>query len=736
LITIGNNEIVMEKKMRTNTKMVFTIALAVFALVPMSVFADGSEIFYIPKIEGIIVDGSGEDWSMQGFQVDFVASPDGRVLPPDDFDVSFRLGWEDRGLLLFVTIRDDVPVEHEDLSRLWRCDCVEVFVSQKVGATNRYQLVIASGADPKYNNTRSRLYDWRLDREKHHELSVQTASRAIEKGYAIEALFPWDNLNIKPNLGTELAFQLAANDYDGSEDSDNSLRVTWFPNVEPSSRYNFYRIKLSDVPSKALSCRADRRIQIGRCTITVRGPGNLAGDSVVIRNADTEFARDSLGIKNGRAYLQYIFDESIHKTAWPEAEIIVDGQTVAKFDELATLGHILEKYVHSLGGRAAIKKLTTRKVTGKLENDLPWNDPPVETFAFTGLAKTPYKWIAITQGFNGKEQSGFDGVTRWRATRDRIEHLGRGLIDAWLGFLLDPQGALYIQDYFPGMILKSKENLRGSTAYRIDTADTSLYFDVKTGLIIQIGSYWELQKYEEVDGVKFPFRIATSRKGGETFYAFENVQHNILIADKKLAIPDPSEVFADAFEGLEDTQVLTMLECQELTYTHEDMNVPIRDGRFLHDFILKKGYTRGLEIGTFTGYSTLWMGLAFQKTGGKIITIEIDEKYGRAAMDNFEKAGLEDIIDSRISDALEEIPRLEGTFDFVFIDAWKPDYIQYLKLLKGRVQPGGAIIAHNVTNYAQDMKDYLNAIKNDSDLETTFDTTSSEGMSISIVRKR
>ncbi len=722
--------------MRINAKIVFSLTISVFILFPMGVFADGSEIFHIPKIEGILIDGSGEDWSKQGFHVDFIASPDGQVLPPDDFDVSFRLGWEERGLLLFVTIRDDVPVEHQDLSRLWRFDCVEVFISQKLGATNRYQLVVASSADPKYKNIRSRLYDWRLDREKHHELSAQTASQTIEKGYAIEALFPWENLNIKPNLGTELAFQLAANDYDGSKDSNNSLRVTWFPNVGPSSRYNFHRIKLSDVPSDTVSCRADRRIEFGRCVVTIRGSGHLAGDPVEIKSADTMFVKDRLGIKNGRAYLQYIFDTSKHKIAWPQTEVIVDGQTVVIFDELATLDHILEIYVQALGGRAAIEKLTTRKVTGKLENALSWNDPPVETFAFTGLAKTPYKWIVITQGIKGKEQNGFDGIFRWRATFDRIEHLGRGLIDAWFGFLLDPQGTLHIQDYFPGMILKSKESLRGLMTYRIETPDTALYFDVETGLIIQIGSHWQLQKYRAVDGVKFPFRIAMSRKGGETYYAFDNVQHNIAIDDKALAIPDPSEVYADAFEGLEDTQVLPMLKCQELIYAHEDMNVPIRDGRFLYDFILKNGYTRGLEIGTFTGYSTLWMGLAFKKTGGKIITIEIDEKYGRAAKDNFGKAGLEEVIESRISDALEEIPRLEGTFDFIFIDAWKPDYLQYLKLLKGRVQPGGAIVAHNVTNYAQDMKDFLDAIKNDSDFETTFNTTSNEGMSISIVRKR
>jgi len=108
---------------------------------------------------------------------------------------------------------------------------------------------------------------------------------------------------------------------------------------------------------------------------------------------------------------------------------------------------------------------------------------------------------------------------------------------------------------------------------------------------------------------------------------------------------------------------------------------------------------------------------------------------GQEARRNFKKAGLEDVIDSRINDAFEEIPKIEGKFDFVFIDAWKPDYLKFLRLLKDRVLPGSAIIAHKVTNYARDMRDFLNAIKNDPHLETTFNEISAEGMSISIVRE-
>ena len=118
-----------------------------------------------------------------------------------------------------------------------------------------------------------------------------------------------------------------------------------------------------------------------------------------------------------------------------------------------------------------------------------------------------------------------------------------------------------------------------------------------------------------------------------------------------------------------------------------------------------------------------------------MITIEYDHVSGEEARRNFVKAGLKDVIDSRINDAFVEIPKIDGDFDFVFIDAWKPDYVKFLRLLKDRISPGGAIVAHNVTNQARDMKEFLEAIRNDSTLETTFHEISAEGFSVSIKRK-
>jgi predicted O-methyltransferase YrrM len=189
----------------------------------------------------------------------------------------------------------------------------------------------------------------------------------------------------------------------------------------------------------------------------------------------------------------------------------------------------------------------------------------------------------------------------------------------------------------------------------------------------------------------------------------------------------------DPFRGIRDEKVLPMLK--HLPYRHGGMNVPASDGRILYDIIRENGYTRGLEIGTSNGYSALWLGLAFKENGGQLITIEIEPQRAREAQENFIHAGLEDVIESRVNDALREIPVLDGPFDFVFIDAWKPDYLSYLRLVLPKMKPGGVITAHNVTSQGGSMQGFLEEIRDNPDLETIIDRSSRAGVSISFYKK-
>jgi len=165
------------------------------------------------------------------------------------------------------------------------------------------------------------------------------------------------------------------------------------------------------------------------------------------------------------------------------------------------------------------------------------------------------------------------------------------------------------------------------------------------------------------------------------------------------------------------------------------MNVPRVDGEFLHDFIAKRGYQRGLEIGTSNGYSAIWMGMALRKTEERLVTLEIDPRRASLARQNFAHVKLEDVIELREGDALEIIPQLQGPFDFVFIDAWKRDYIRYFRLVYPKIRPGGAIFAHNVLSHGKEMRDFLTAIGNHPSLDTHIDCRSRAGLSVSIKRQ-
>lgn len=162
-----------------------------------------------------------------------------------------------------------------------------------------------------------------------------------------------------------------------------------------------------------------------------------------------------------------------------------------------------------------------------------------------------------------------------------------------------------------------------------------------------------------------------------------------------------------------------------------DLNVPYEDGKVLFDLIVKNNYKSALEIGTSTGHSTIWLAWALSKTGGKLITIEIDKGRHQQALENLRRVGLSHIVDARLADAHTLVKELPGPFDFVFSDADKGWYIQYFKDIDPKLISGGCFTAHNVrNNYAgtREFVDYITGLKN---YETTIDKTSRSGISIS-----
>jgi len=167
-----------------------------------------------------------------------------------------------------------------------------------------------------------------------------------------------------------------------------------------------------------------------------------------------------------------------------------------------------------------------------------------------------------------------------------------------------------------------------------------------------------------------------------------------------------------------------------------DMNIPAGDGQVLYELIIKNNYTQALEIGTSTGHSAIWIAWALSKTGGKLITIEISESRYKQALVNFKEAGVGSFIDARLANAHDLVPQLEGPFDFIFLDADKEWYSQYLKWLLPKMETGGCFAAHNVSNaYMDGIPEFLEYLDKTKELETTIINSSPSGISVSYVKE-
>lgn len=171
-----------------------------------------------------------------------------------------------------------------------------------------------------------------------------------------------------------------------------------------------------------------------------------------------------------------------------------------------------------------------------------------------------------------------------------------------------------------------------------------------------------------------------------------------------------------------------------------DMNVPPQDGKLLYDLIIKGRYKNALEIGTSTGHSGIYMAWALSKTGGKLITIDIDERRHQQALKNFEEAGLSDYIDARLADAHVLVRELEGPFDFVFSDADKGWYKNYFIDIDPKLKVGGCYTTHNIRDASGyggrrggGNQDYLEYVRSLDNYETTLN---SDGGGVLISYKR
>jgi predicted O-methyltransferase YrrM len=162
-----------------------------------------------------------------------------------------------------------------------------------------------------------------------------------------------------------------------------------------------------------------------------------------------------------------------------------------------------------------------------------------------------------------------------------------------------------------------------------------------------------------------------------------------------------------------------------------------RDNALFLSLLIKSTKTnRVLEVGTSNGYSTLWFARALVESGvpnPRVVTLEADPGRAALARENFHRAGLDGIITLIEGDALANIPAADGPFQFVFLDAEKSQYADYLRLAMPQVPSGGLIIGDDTVSLRAQMPEYIALAFTHPDLESV-DVPIDDGIVLSRVR--
>jgi caffeoyl-CoA O-methyltransferase len=159
-------------------------------------------------------------------------------------------------------------------------------------------------------------------------------------------------------------------------------------------------------------------------------------------------------------------------------------------------------------------------------------------------------------------------------------------------------------------------------------------------------------------------------------------------------IPDEIEAYAERYTSARADLFDRLGEETRATQNAPQMMVGPIEGAFLSFLVAMTHAKRVLELGTFTGWSSIEMARALPP-GGRIVTCDLNEETTAIARRYAEEAGVADRIDYRLGPALETLATLEGPFDLAFIDADKGGYVDYYEAVLPKLSPDGVIAADN-----------------------------------------
>ena len=303
--------------------------------------------FDIPKLGDMDAEASPAQWGDRGFRVD-ILEPYGPRKPVEEFGARFRLGWDDAGLWLHATVTDDEFRSAESLEALWgnQADLVLLYVIREAGEYARILIEPGMTAD----QPEPRI----LTSAEGNGLGVRVTREKTDTGYILQALVPWDAVNIDPAEANELRAQVAFLDADHDGDDVIVGGAMWYPGVGTADNTNIsYGLRLADQPSPPRTAV----VWAGEDRITVTATAEQIGKTVTVVESGRTLGEATLTTDESTGYATADIPLPLPALSSPLAQpvVLLDGQAVGALAPIALRGFGMEQDTFSLAIQAAAR---------------------------------------------------------------------------------------------------------------------------------------------------------------------------------------------------------------------------------------------------------------------------------------------------------------------------------------------------------------------------------------------